>query len=120
MKKILIVEDERILAVSLKMDLQGFGYQEITLATNFSDAVNAVESGQADLVLMDISIAGEQNGIDTARKIAEISPIPVVYLTGEADESTRARAESVSNCKGYLLKPVNLGVLAPLLEELLP
>lgn len=102
------------------MDLQGFGYQDITLATNFNDAVNAVENGMADLVLMDISIAGDRNGIDTAQRIAEISPIPVVYLTGEADEQTRTKAQSVANCKGYLLKPVNLGVLEPILAELLP
>ena len=119
MKKILIVEDERILAVSLKMDLEDAGYSEILMVTNCEDACQAVENAQPGLVLMDISIQGEKNGIETAERISAISNVPVVYLTGETDTETRRKAESTSNCRGYLTKPVNMEVLEPLMSQIL-
>ncbi|HOY95906.1 MAG TPA: response regulator [Catalimonadaceae bacterium] len=119
MKKILIVEDERILAVSLKMDLEDAGFQDITMVTNCDDACLAVEEKKPVLVLMDISIQGEKTGIDTAILISGISPVPVIYLTGETDIETRRKAEETPNCKGYLTKPVKMEVLQPLLHEVL-
>ena len=117
MKKILIVEDERILAVSLRMDLEEAGYQSITLVSNCDDAIEAVQNGLADLVLMDISINGDKTGIDTANLLSEISSVPVIYLTGETDIETKSKAESTKNCKGYLTKPVNIKTLSPLMSE---
>lgn len=119
MKKILIVEDERILAVSLKMDLEDAGFQDITMVTNCDDACLAVEEKNPELVLMDISIQGEKTGIDTAILISGISSVPVIYLTGETDIETRRKAEETPNCKGYLIKPVKMDLLQPLLHELL-
>lgn len=119
MKKILIVEDERILAVSLKMDLEDAGYSEILMVTNCEDACQVVENAQPELVLMDISIQGEKNGIETAERISGISKVPVVYLTGETDLETRRKAESTANCRGYLTKPVNMEILEPLMNQIL-
>ena len=118
-KKILIVEDERILAVSLKMDLEDAGFQDITMVTNCDDAYLAVEEKNPQLVLMDISIQGEKTGIDTAILISGISAVPVIYLTGETDIETRRKAEETPNCKGYLTKPVKMHILQPLLLEVL-
>ena len=119
MKQILIVEDERILAISLKMDLEDAGFQNITMVTNCDDAYLAVEEKNPQLVLMDISIQGEKTGIDTAILISGISAVPVIYLTGETDIETRRKAEETPNCKGYLTKPVKMHILQPLLLEVL-
>jgi CheY-like chemotaxis protein len=119
LKKILIVEDERILAVSLKMDLEDAGYSEILMVTNCEDACQVVETAQPELILMDISIQGEKNGIETAERIAGFSRVPVVYLTGETDAETRRKAEATANCRGYLTKPVNMELLEPLMNQIL-
>ena len=119
LKKILIVEDERILAVSLKMDLEEVGFQDITLVTNCEDACKAVEEKNPELVLMDISIEGDKSGIETAQKISMLSSVPVIYLTGETDFETKSKAQSTVNCKGYLTKPVNMDILHPLMQEVL-
>lgn len=119
LKKILIVEDERILAISLKMDLEEVGFQEIILVTNCEDACSAVETSNPELILMDISIQGNKTGIETAILISHISPVPVIYLTGETDLETRSKAEMTPNCKGYLTKPVKMEILQPLLHQIL-
>lgn len=117
MKKILIVEDERILAISLKMDLNDAGFQEISIVSNGDDAFCNVQQGNTDLILMDISIQGEKSGIDTANMISMVSEVPIIYLTGETDIETMERAKSVRNCKGYLSKPVKMDQLQPLLVQ---
>jgi DNA-binding response OmpR family regulator len=118
LKKILIVEDERILAVSLKMDLNEIGYENITIVTNCDDALDIVRQGNLDLALLDINIQGDKTGIDTAYLISEKSEIPVIFLTGETDFETRFKAESAPNCKGYLTKPVKLDILQPLIFQI--
>ncbi len=117
MKKILIVEDERILAYALRMDLQELGFPEINIVSNCESAVSAVQSEDVDVVLMDINISGEKSGIETAGMISEFSRVPIIYLTGETDIETRTKAESVSNCRGYLAKPVAMHLLEPLLNQ---
>lgn len=119
MKKILIVEDERILALSLKMDLNEVGQYEISIVTNGDDALVAIQDLKADLVLMDISIQGEKSGIETAQLISVVSEVPIIYLTGETDSDTITRAKAVPNCKGYLTKPVKMDLLEPLLTQML-
>lgn len=117
MKKILIVEDERILAVSLKMDLNEIGFQRILVVTNGPDAIAAIHQESPDLILMDINIQGEMNGIETADAISSISSVPIIYLTGETDIETKTKALSTLNCKGYLAKPVSMITLGPLLNQ---
>lgn len=119
MKNILIVEDERILAISLKMDLNDIGFQNIKVVTNGEDAISAVQSNEADVILMDINIQGDKSGIDTASIISNFSGIPIIYLTGETDSETKEKATAIANCRGYLAKPVNMSLLQPLLNEAL-
>lgn len=119
MKNILIVEDERILAISLKMDLNEIGFESIKVVTNGTDAISVVQSKEADIILMDINIQGDKSGIETANIIADFSGVPIIYLTGETDSETREKAMANANCKGYLAKPVNMTLLQPLLNEAL-
>lgn len=117
MKKVLIVEDERILAVSLKLDLQEAGYEVVGIASSADEALASVKAQNPSLVLMDISIHGDKNGIDAALEIHAVAPTPIIFLTGETDENTVMRAKLCPNCKGYLQKPVDIEALVELIAE---
>lgn len=119
MKKILIVEDERLLAISLKMDLEEIGFRDIRMVTNFDDACDAFRADEPEVVLMDVSIHGDKNGIETAQFLSGISAVPVIFLTGETDLEIRRQAESCSNCRGYLTKPIRIELLEPVLSQVL-
>jgi two-component system cell cycle sensor histidine kinase/response regulator CckA len=102
--KILIVEDENIVALDLESSLESLGY---TVAGSVSSGERAVEeAGQTrpDLVLMDITLKGTMDGMQAAAKIRERFDIPVIYLTAHADEATLQRAK-LTQPLGYLLKP---------------
>jgi len=100
------------------MDLNEMGYDFVTIVTNCDDALEAVQNGKADLALLDINIQGDKTGIDTAILIAQSSEIPIIFVTGETDFETRAKAELSPNCKGYLSKPVKIELLKPLINQL--
>jgi two-component system response regulator len=118
MNRILLVEDERIVALALKHELAGLGYNVVAMASSGEDALLALTKHEPDVVLMDIMIEGDMDGIETARKIAQISSVPIVYLTGEAEKSTRDRAFHSPNIMGYILKPVNPTALVEVLWQL--
>ncbi len=102
--KILIVEDESIVAVDLKKTLESSGYEIIGLARSGEMAfIKAVEL-LPDIILMDIMLEGELNGIQAAAKIRAKKDIPVIYLTAYANESTLEQAK-LTQPFGYILKP---------------
>lgn len=105
-KKILIVEDEGIVALDLQDQLQFMGYQVVGIADTAKDALRMAAKESPDLVLMDIVIKGERDGIDIARQLHDLFAIPVVFLTAYADENTLARAK-LSHPYGYIIKPFN-------------
>lgn len=102
--KILIVEDELLIARDLSQKLKKQGLQVSKIVSSGQAALQAIADDPPDLVLMDIVIKGHQDGIDTASVIHEQYGIPVLYLTAYADEATLQRAET-SGAYGYLLKP---------------
>ena len=102
--KILIVEDEPILALDLAKKLRKLGYEIIDIVSTGELAVNLVKQTQLDLIFMDIKLKGAIDGIETATQILQLKDIPIVYLTGYVDEETVERAEH-SGCYGYMLKP---------------
>ena len=116
--KVLIVEDEVIVAMSLERTLSSFGYDVVGLSTTPEDAVRIAGELKPDLVLMDINLHGEIDGIDAAEKISQISDIPVVYLTSYTNESTLRRAIG-TNPYGYLTKPVRPKELYTTIETVL-
>ncbi|USR91017.1 ATP-binding protein [Phormidium yuhuli AB48] len=101
---IFLVEDEIILARSLSRKLKQLGYQVIGTATSGEDAIEKIIEHPPDVVLMDIVIQGEIDGIQTTQKLLKSIDIPVIYLTAYADDETLDRAEA-SGSYGYLLKP---------------
>jgi len=117
-KSILIVEDERILGLTLKMDLASQGYAITGIASSGIDAIKSVNEQRPDVILMDIRINGDLSGIDTAYEISKTSLIPVIYLSGETDPETIESAKSTNVCRGMLSKPVNISMLKVMLDEI--
>ena len=103
-RQILVVEDEPIVALDLQQRLQKMGYSVPQVVATGEAAVAAVESGPPDLVLMDISLAGDMDGVEAATQIRRSQPIPVVYLTAYSNDATLERAKATEP-HGYLLKP---------------
>lgn len=103
-KQILIVEDERIVAEGIKMSLQELGYCVSGVVSSGEEAIIEVKENNVDLVLMDITLRGEMNGIEAATRIHARFDIPFVYLTAHADDKTMERAK-ITEPFGYIFKP---------------
>ena len=101
---ILVVEDESIVAQDLQFTLEDLGYDAFETANCGESAIHKVALHQFDLILMDIRLIGEMDGITTATIIRQRFDIPVVYLTAHADEDTLSRAK-ITAPYGYLIKP---------------
>lgn len=104
--RILVVEDEAITAKDLQQTLQELGYSVTARVSSAEDAIQQAEATRPDLVLMDVMLAGEMDGIEAAQKIGERFGIPVVYLTAHANEDTVRRA-ALTGPYGYVVKPFN-------------
>lgn len=101
---IMVVEDESVVARDIRNSLLNMGYRVPAAASSGADAVARAGELRPDLVLMDIMLRGEMDGIQAANLIRSRFDIPVVYLTAYTDEETLGRAK-VSDAFGYLLKP---------------
>ena len=104
--RILVVEDEAIIGLHISSTLGQFGYDVVGVAISADEAIRMAGELGPDLILMDIVIPGERDGIDAARVLKDTLGLPVVYLTGNADVTTVTRARE-TNPYGYVLKPVN-------------
>ncbi len=102
--QILIVEDEKIIANDIKYSLQSLGYGVSAIVPSGEKAIESVARTHPDLVLMDIQLKGQLDGVATAEQIRTRFDVPVIYLTAYADESTLQRAK-ITEPFGYLLKP---------------
>ncbi len=101
---ILIVEDEVIVAENLRSSLVRHGYTVAGISCTGADAILKTRDLSPTLILMDIMLKGNIDGIETAEKIHETTDIPVVFLTSRTDEETLKRARRVSPL-GYIIKP---------------
>src|SRR5438105_7775816 len=102
--QILVVDDEPIVAKSIQMELSGMGYAVPVIAASGEEALEKAGQTHPDLVLMDISLRGPMDGVETSKRMQERFDIPIVYLTAYADERTLQRAKKTGPF-GYLLKP---------------
>lgn len=103
--KILVVEDESVVALDLQGRLMGLGYEVPAIVSSGEEAIHRAEALQPDLVLMDIKLKGKMDGVQAAEQIRTRFDIPVVYLTAYADGATLQRAK-ITEPYGYLLKPL--------------
>ncbi|MEJ2181899.1 MAG: response regulator [Nitrospirota bacterium] len=114
--KILIVEDAMIVARAMKLSLEEAGYSA-AIALEGEDAIMKAEKEKPDIVLMDITLGGEIDGIEAARRIMDICTVPVIYLTGNTDAATFERAKR-THPAGFLLKPVDDHELIELIKKI--
>lgn len=117
-KRILVVEDEAIVATDLEVTLDALGYDVVGICATGEEALEASAEAQPDLILMDVRLRGTMDGIETARKINENLSLPLVFLTAYADAETVRRA-GLAAAYGYLVKPYNEHDLAPAIETAL-
>lgn len=104
-KNILIVEDEAIVALKIKSDLIKIGQNVAGICASGEDALETVKASKPDLILMDIQLQGDMDGIMTAEKVLKEFDVPVVFLTAHSDSDTIRKAMDIVPY-GYLLKPV--------------
>jgi len=103
-KKILIVEDEPVIATDIEMTLEDLGYHVIGIEDNAVDALKAIREHKPDLVLLDINLEGDDDGVILAHDINDQFQIPFVYLTSNADKLTINRVKRTRPA-GFIVKP---------------
>ncbi|PJZ57736.1 response regulator [Leptospira barantonii] len=117
--KILIVEDETLVAQDIKRRLLKMGYENLLVSVTGDDAIEQARTFQPDLILMDIILSkGNLNGIETVKKIQEFLDVPVVYLTASSDVDTMKEAKE-TNPSGFILKPFQTRELQIAIELIL-
>jgi DNA-binding response OmpR family regulator len=104
--KILIVEDDPIIASLVELRLKKLGYAVSGKTRNEPETLHAIASGLPDLILMDINLEGETDGISLTKKILQENNVPVVFLTGQTDDDTLKRVKEIGTC-GFIIKPFN-------------
>ncbi len=105
-KRLLIVEDESIVAMALEQRLLDMGHEVVGVVDSGTEAIAAAVRTHPDLILMDIQLKEDMDGIEAARQIRSRLNIPVIYLTAHADETTISRAK-ITEPFGYITKPIN-------------
>lgn len=118
MKKIMIVEDEVILTMAVRRTLEDAGYEVLPPVLSGESAIELVGKNTPDLVLMDVTLQGELDGISAAEEIYKTLQIPIIVTTAHSDASMMKRIEA-SSCADYLLKPVNFNELLELVNKYL-
>lgn len=102
--KILVVEDEIVIAANICDSLEELGYEAFAPAINYSQAVKQLETETPDIVILDIQLAGSKDGIDLAWHIKENYDIPFIFLTSNSDPATVERVKKLTP-PAYLVKP---------------
>ncbi|MEQ8237746.1 MAG: response regulator [Cyclobacteriaceae bacterium] len=102
--KILVVEDEMIIANNICMILEDLGYQVLEPAINYAEALETIERDEPDLALLDIQLIGKKDGVDLAEQINSKYHFPFIFLTSNSDAKTIERVKNV-NPHAFLVKP---------------
>lgn len=113
--RVLIVEDELLIAINLEQYLEDWGYQVCAFARDADEAYEKAGSLHPDILLMDVRLANNSSGIDAARRIMEAFHIPSVFVTGNLDRETVAKINPL-NPLGLVPKPIDQWMLRSALE----
>lgn len=117
-KSILIVEDEAIIAKSLKVCLKERGYNVLKPVSTGEDAIHSAKKNKPDLILMDLRLKGPMNGYEAVTIIRLYSDMPVIYSTGGDQYQIDKKAKD-TRPYDYIIKPFDLDVLADKIKKLL-
>jgi len=115
---IMIVEDDKVSALDIKAAVEKLGHRVCATVSSGEEALDTLKKLRPDLILMDIVLDGEIDGIEAVTAIMEVLDIPVIYVTAYTDEATRKRAEETS-AAAFLSKPVDPAALAAAIKKAL-
>ncbi|MCD4818396.1 MAG: response regulator [Candidatus Cloacimonetes bacterium] len=115
--RILIVEDEVIIAQSLKLELENEGFEVCSFVASGEEAISEAKEKKPDVILMDIHLFGEIDGIEAALEIIAYKKNPIIFMTGYSESNIFVRAQKV-NPIAYLHKPVEIYNLKPVIESI--
>ena len=113
--KILIVEDEFLIAMGLEFELKQKKYEVINIVASGEKAIEIVQHQTPNLILMDIRLAGEIDGVETAHQIQSFSAIPIIFMTGYSNPEIMDKTKLL-NPLGYLVKPVIIPELKSIID----
>ena len=114
-KRVVLVEDEGLVQLQMRRLFTQYGAIVVGIARSGPEAVEVVLETRPDLVLMDIVMPGEYDGLEAARRILESYSVCMIVLTGLMEDTVRESAEQIGVC-GYLVKPAGLREIMPTLE----
>lgn len=109
-KKIVIVEDDNLLAIVLKKMATAMNFDVLDISQTGQAAIQSIEKNKPDLIFMDIVLADTISGIEVMKKVREYSNVPVIYITAQSDFSIRRDAGDVDN-SFFMQKPINMSEL---------
>ncbi|MCW3071152.1 MAG: pdtaR3 [Bacteroidetes bacterium] len=118
MARIIVVEDEAIVAMATKMMLSNLSHETVVVVSVAEQAILEIAKHEADLILMDIKLKGEMDGIHAAEEIRKSKNTPILFVTGNSDAKTKLRIGKISNAS-ILQKPVMMEDLKHSLNLLL-
>lgn len=104
--KVLIVEDEFTIALDLKKRLTEKGYDVLGMAKNYKEALAQLEQNTPDVILLDINLNDEKDGIELGKKIRSQQSTPIIFVTSYADNDIFEKAVNEVSPEGYLVKPI--------------
>lgn len=114
--KILLIEDEKMIAQNLKSVIENFGYEVVDIATTAEEALEIAFDKSVDIVVSDIEIRGLTDGIDVSKTLQNTYNLPIIFTTAYNDENKIERASSITNLVGYLVKPIRIDELDTLIK----
>ena len=114
--KILLIEDEVIVADNLKSILEKLNYEVVGIAVNAKEAYDIAYKNKIDLVLTDIQIEGSEDGIEVAKVFQETYNLPIIFMTAFNDDVKINRVSELMNFVGYLVKPIRITELTTLIK----
>lgn len=117
-KKAIIVEDNLILSILYENMLKEMVFKTVGEIRDGESAVKLIRKYSPDVVIMDIMLEGEMDGIQAAHQIRDFTDVPILFITGNSDEKHFERAKRVSN-SSFLIKPINEKILSQAVNELI-
>lgn len=113
--KVLHVEDEAIVSLAMKSDLKRLGCEEIYSVSTGEKALKILEEHDVDVIILDIGLIGDLNGIETAKLINQKHSIPIIFVSGYTSKND---FNQISNIVGIITKPINFSNIKNILEKI--
>jgi len=115
--RILIAEDEAIIAFSLRMEVEFSGHKILAICSNANEVIDKAKSEEVDVILMDINLNGDKDGIQAAHEILAVKDVKIIFMTGFGEKIIRDRAMELSPT-AFMNKPIDMDYLITILEDI--